>query len=573
MRRRSPKQMHARPAPSVRAARGPAPLLSAILAACCVAVPCLAGSALAEAAAPGGPGGVCRPLPPGWPRDRERLWVREIIIEREAIFARGEPARDRFYGRLANALHVTTRERVIRDGLFFHEGDTVTVADVQASVRRLRSYPFIHPNVVVSVAARRDTADIRIQTRDVWTTMLDLSVGKEGGLWTWSFSLREANLGGFGKEMGLAVGHDEEQLFWGVGYGDRQFLGREIILAVNVTRGDDLAIESLSLQRPFDRPTTPFGFGFGVRAFDGRRIDRRGGIDGPEWRQDALRLRAVAGPRLAGSARVALRVLPSFYLQRERYSPWDPDSVGAALRDRDIRAIGVTLDFVHERFSERLRIDRLADPEDFNLGSSWQLLLGYTSPRWGSQREGLHARLQVQEGLFGRERHFLLANLEGHGDYVAGSWRDASAALYVRYYANLTRRQTLALHLRTDWTIDLAPQDLPTLGAHRGLRGFDAYRFWGERLLFGSLEDRLVFGEDLFGLVTVGGALFLDAGTTWMNGEATRARPRVAGGVGLRLQASRASGGPLTRFDLGHPLVGGEEGDGWILSFSAGQAF
>jgi len=73
--------------------------------------------------------------------------------------------------------------------------------------------------------------------------------------------------------------------------------------------------------------------------------------------------------------------------------------------------------------------------------------------------------------------------------------------------------------------------------------------------------------------VTVGGALFLDAGTTWMNGEATRARPRVAGGVGLRLQASRASGGPLTRFDLGHPLVGGEEGDGWILSFSAGQAF
>jgi hypothetical protein len=251
----------------------------------------------------------------------------------------------------------------------------------------------------------------------------------------------------------------------------------------------------------------------------------------------------------------------------------DHESLGAPLSAQEIRAVGITTEFVLERYSEKYGIDLLGQWEDFNLGTDARLTTAFSSRELGAAREGFFFLFDGNQGLASGRTHFLLAEAYGLGQVVAGQFHDTVLRLELRYYSTLTARHTLALRLRGDRGVRLAPQNVLTIGAEEGLRGFDAYSYWGERLLLASAEDRVLIAEDLYGLLSLGLVSFLDAGTTWVAGEHRQARLRLAGGFGLRLQGSRTSGRLVTRIDAGYPLAGGEPGEGWIVSFAAGQAF
>jgi hypothetical protein len=518
--------------------------------------------------------------PPQW----QCGWLRGVRIEAANIYRRDEPAARFFYASLANALHVTTRERVVRRGLGLRSGDRVCRDDVEAALRRLRGYTFLHADVRIDVAATGDSIDLTVRTRDVWTTLPQVQIGKQGGLWTWSAGLQESNLLGLGKALGVAIGHDEQQTYWRWSYLDQQFLSRDLAFAFAWACGSDLTFAGLTLQRPFRRPRTPWGLALQAEHYAGAIIDHRGGLDGPEWDRRSRLVWLWAGPRVGGGERTAVRLAPTLYLARERYSPPEAGEplnaggcagaiAGAPLRDRDIRAVGLTLDGVREAYTRRRGIDVLAQWEDFNLGTEVRLLAAWSARRLGAARDGLYFRLVAQQGLAVNSRVFLRAYANGYGAAVDHRLTDSRLTLSLRGYAGLNAWQTLALRLETNLTRELAPQDLPALGAQQGLRGFDAYRFWGECTALGSLEDRLLIAQDVMGLFSIGVAAFVDAGTNWVRGCERAARPRAAAGVGLRLQGSRTGGRFVTRVDLGYPIVGAEESDGWVLSLAAGQAF
>jgi hypothetical protein len=511
-------------------------------------------------------------------------WLRGVRIEAGNIYRRDEPAARFFYASLANALHLTTREHVVRRGLGLHPGERVCRDDVEAALRRLRGYLFLHSDVRIDVAAQGDSIDLTVRTRDVWSTLPQLQIGKQGGLWTWSAGLQESNLLGLGKELGVAIGHDEQQTYWRWSYLDPQFLGRDLGLAFTLAHGSDLEFAGLTLQRPFRRPRTPWGLALQTERYAGTVIDHRGGLDGPEWDRRSWLVWLWAGPRVAGGERSGLRLSPSLYLARERYAPPEADEplraggcsraiAGQPLRDRDIRAVGITFDGVREAYTRRRGIDGLGQWEDFNLGTEVRLLAAWSGQRLGAARDAFYFRLVAQQGLAISQRVFLRAYASGYGAAVERGLTDARLTLLLRGYAGLAAWQTLALRLETSLSRELAPQDLPTIGAQQGLRGFDAYRFWGECTALGSLEDRLLIAQDVMGLLSIGVAGFFDAGTNWVQGCERAARPRASAGAGLRLQGSRTSGRFVTRVDIGYPIVGAEEGDGWVLSLAAGQAF
>jgi hemolysin activation/secretion protein len=137
----------------------------------------------------------------------------------------------------------------------------------------------------------------------------------------------------------------------------------------------------------------------------------------------------------------------------------------------------------------------------------------------------------------------------------------------------MSDRQTLAFQLRGDWGVRLLPQDAITLGAESGLRGFDAYDFWGERAAVMNLEDRVTLAEDFLGLVSVGMSAFADVGSIWRAGHRDEARLRVAAGLGLRVLSSRTSRRVATRIDAGLPLIGAEDHAGFIVSIGSDPDF
>ncbi|MFH1142922.1 MAG: BamA/TamA family outer membrane protein, partial [Candidatus Eisenbacteria bacterium] len=402
-----------------------------------------------------------------------------------------------------------------------------------------------------------------------------------GGLLEWSLGLRESNLLGLGKEVLVEAGREERDDFWGCGYSDPRLFGARLSLVLRAAFGARLDLQELNLRRAFESAAYPWGFTIDARRFSGPVVDHRGGIDGPEWSAETRYLSGTIGLRVRGNEYGALRLSPLVYLLSERYEE-PPDSLrtlggsGSAaepFRDREIRAVGVGVEMLRERFRQLSRIDGLGRWEDIDLGGNVEAGIGPSLRRWGARRDALFITLRAQQGVDLGPGRLLLASLQGLGQVRSGRTDDAWLEVRARYYDQVFERHTLAAGLRGTFGGDLAPQDLPTLGAHTGLRGFKAHRFWGDHAVVANLEDRLLVVEDLFGLVSIGLAGFVDAGTTWQAGQHQRARPRICAGLGLRLQSRRAGGPLVTRVDVAHPLEGGDGDDGWVLSFATGQAF
>ncbi len=501
--------------------------------------------------------------------------VRTLRIERQDIFAPEEPYARTFYARFANGLHIVTRESVIRRGLRFSEGDRICQGDLDAAVRRLRSYPFLHAAIDVTAEADGDSVDLTIRTRDTWTTRPAFEFRAEGGLFRWSAALEEWNVLGTGKGVGLVVGHDDLDHYFGGWVRDSQLLGTEMRLLAASFGGGEVEAHQLVLVRHFERAVTPWGLRVEGLYRDAAMIDRRGGLDGPEWRVEEWLLSAAGGPRVAGSERTALRLKPAVYLKSERYARPTSGGVypGADLARREIRALGAEVDLMCERYSQRSGINSFHRREDFNLGTDLRLRLGYSPRAAGALEDGFFFWLRLWQGLPMGPRQFLWATISAMGLVASGEVGDCRSLAAVRYYHNLSDRHTLALRLQGRWGVGLPPQRVFTLGAESGLRGFEAFRFWGERALLCNLEERGVLVGNLFGLVTLGLTGFVDTGLIWRAGHHEQARPRVGAGVGLRLLGSRTQGSLVTRVDIGYPILGGAADRGLVLSVASGQVF
>jgi hypothetical protein len=141
--------------------------------------------------------------------------IGQVRIVNRDIFDTNDPKEDNRLFRLANALHMQTREGVIERALLFKSGEPLVARLIEESERVLRTTRYLY-EVNFRVAAWHDgVADIDVETRDTWTLDPGLSVGRSGGANSSSINLREYNLLGtgisvsFGRSRSPTIGRSE----------------------------------------------------------------------------------------------------------------------------------------------------------------------------------------------------------------------------------------------------------------------------------------------------------------------------------------------------------------------------
>ncbi|GAA0562697.1 BamA/TamA family outer membrane protein [Chitinophaga japonensis] len=117
--------------------------------------------------------------------------------------------------KLANRLHYTTNEWVIRQSLFFREHDTIDPYTMADNERYLRNRPFIQDArlYIINAAASPDSVDLLVVTKDVFEYGADLS-----NLTTTSFrgGVSNNNLFGAGQAIDIGVSwRNDWQPPWG----------------------------------------------------------------------------------------------------------------------------------------------------------------------------------------------------------------------------------------------------------------------------------------------------------------------------------------------------------------------
>jgi len=488
--------------------------------------------------------------------------VEAIHILRKDVFNPSVPRFDRFPYSWVNALHIRTRENVIRRALLFRPGDPFDPDVLEETERSLRHLSFIAYASVVPGERRGNEQDVVVETHDMWSTQvsLDLGDGPEERAEGESFlevKLEEQNLFGFGKRVELLYRRTDGENAFGWLVFDPQLLGgRWTLRAYDLARspGQEAGIE---IDRPFYSLDSRWGMGAATvhRSRDDRlyRRDREIGTFFHEDRRDY----AHAG-RMIGDRRRKLLLRALFLRQATDFSdlrPTEGETPDPSLLEagETSRHLAISAAYGRFRFAEDEGIDFFDRVEDIERGAYAALSAG---PVWGAP----------DRWRFGAETHWgteigsrRYASLEAASlvERRASRWGKTTLGAGALYHQKWAGRMCVAARALWDeeWRSE-AGRELFADGP-AGLRGRGDRGDAGTRRVLFNFENRVDTGLR-FLTVAFGAALFFDAGGAWDADEPVRFRDLGSSvGAGLRLGLTKSQDGRTYRIDLARNLEDG----------------
>lgn len=515
--------------------------------------------AVASTAEPTTDTAAAEPLPGDAELESSGAVFGEIRIDNRNIFDKADPKDNKALFRLADKLHIKTRQSVIRRQLLFRSGDPYSRHAIDESARILRTDRYFYDASIVPVRYHDGQVDVLVTTRDVWTLDPGFDFARSGGTNSTGVTLQELNLLGTGSTV--AIGHkssvDRSQS--SIGFSNTHAFGTWTSVTLNYAELSDGSLRQAILDSPFYSLDTHYAGG--VLAQDDDQVDYlydRGRVV-DEFHDHSEFAQAYAGWSAGLKNGWVGRWSVGMTYDERRFDPvtaWTGPSV--LPEDRKFVYPWIRFDLLQDDFVKLENHDQIGRTEDFYLGTNMTLRLGWGLPALGSSRDALLFQASAGRGATLSDSQTLLMTTIFTGRVEGGTLYNGVLDGAIRYYLQESPNWLLftSLHAANGWRLDLENQLL--LGGDSGLRGYPLrYQDGTARALF-TAEERYFSNWYPFRLFRVGAAVFADAGRTW--GSAPLAAPSLGLledlGFGLRFGNSRSGFGNVTHVDVAFPLDG-----------------
>ncbi|MGE0115829.1 MAG: hypothetical protein AB7T07_13210 [Steroidobacteraceae bacterium] len=467
--------------------------------------------------------------------------------------------------RAANFLHINTREHTVRPQLLFKSGEPYSRHVLDETARNLRARRYLQDASIVPVSYHPDTntVDLLVRVQDVWTLNPGVSYGRSGGESRSGAQISESNLLGLGKEISVDRVQDVDRSAWRFAYVDPNLLSSRWEMEAQYNNTSDGGLRSLLLDYPFYSLDSRWSAA--VDVLHEEQIDKRfeQGVATDQYRT----VHNTSG--LAGGWSTGLRgpdaLSGSPWVQRwslgyrvDEYS-YSPDPVlGTTILppDSHLRYPWVSLSWFQDQYEVTRNREKIARTEDLYLGASLSLRIGYAAQSWGSDRNALLVKLQLQDAYRVSERQYLFANFGINGRRQNGQWQGTLFTSGLRYdlrEGNKTLLVVMFNHAHSEKPDD--SQQL-YLGSDEGMRGYPLrYRSGTQRSVL-AVEQRMYTNTQILRLLSVGGAAFVDVGRIGGETNPIPGSKRIFTdvGFGLRLGNIRSSRGDMFHLDVAYPL-------------------
>ena len=524
-----------------------------------------------------------------------------VFIDNHSIFDLDDLPVNRFRWafELANGLHVRTRESVIRRELRFRVGDCYDSFLIADSERILRRLPFISTAEVFGIRQPDGSWHVLVDTRDEWSTRLEVTMEFENGVDLRSLALTEQNFLGRGFQISAFLIRDDANERVGGQFFTPQLFGTEadfLIGGGNTQIGD---FWTVGVTQPFLGETSRwagrlaaslnedyFDYSAGTPSAPANVLlpeeQRRFELTGMVRFGDPGNLTSV-GLGVARAESDALGFPESLLYVGDRDfanpEPAPPEAVEEVSRQTFFSSgtrINLLFGQRNIRFIQRTGLDALKGVTDIQVGSDVSVTLGRTVST-GDAPDDFNTRLRLYAAA--APSPFTIVSqfaVEGRQVFFDPSterrgWRDVIGEFDLLAFWQPERfdRHTVLARIAGagGWTMD-RPFQL-TLGGRRGLRGFNREDFPGARRIVINLEDRIYLGWPAPSFADLGITLFADVGRMFAGdvpfGFDSGWRGSVGGGLRIGFPAgSRAT----ARFDLAWPIGAQGSAGGPILRIS-----
>jgi hypothetical protein len=533
------------------------------------------------------------------PADCPQGRISSIFVDNHSVFDTSDPDLDDRIGwayRLANRLHVPTREAVIRREILLAEGDCFDPEMLLESERVLRASSFLAKVDIYGIPQPDGTYHVVIDTRDDWSVRLEPQTNSRDGLQLTGVELRDDNLLGYGKRVSAFYLREWDEPTYGFSYATPQLLGSrwDGSLAAGKTPTGHLFSQSLSY--PFigesgrwamrqqlhhsdqffdylaesDSGLVRILFPEQRRSFDLGGVIRFG-------RRGSLTL---LGAALAGEW-IAYPSHPRF-AQKEMEQTLAGDSLLRVPFGRDsvssVRAM-LLAGQRNVRYVRRRGFDTVRGTEDIRLGFEAEVGIGRSIAALSSHRDmalqlGLFGGAEIGTEITAGTQILLEGKRKSDEASERTAWNDVFAQMsgWAYWRPSPESRHTFigALAAAGGWNTTV-PFQL-TLGGASALRGYPRQQDPGAQRVVVSLEQRSYWGWPYPHLFDLGTVAFVDVGRIWAGEVPYGIDSPVRANVGLGLRAALPPGSRNTfRLDLAVPIQSGLEAGDLVVSVGVGQ--
>lgn len=484
-----------------------------------------------------------------------------IVVSRNVFDPPGNAPR--FVARLGNALHITTHPGVVRRLLLLDAGTGLDSARLVESERALRE-------VGVFRSVRFDTLRVgerlalRVETADGWSTSPQLNFSSAAGSTTWSAALVERNFLGTATFVSVSYGRNPDRRSFDVQFASPGLFVRHAPLIFAYSDLSDGRLGSWSYGLPFYRTDARWSLVTGGEAAHHRVLEFTGGTLSDSAERRVLTFSIRGGVALQATTRGFVRLWGGAALRREDYRSYATTGIAYS----SFGTIGVGLEAARVRYGVFEHLNSFGRREDVDLSSAFRLGVWVAPRAWGypAGRAGVGPVLEGQVAAQWKAG-FALLRAETHG--VLTSAGVDSGLVHASLDVVSTR------FARQAWLVHLEGGALrhPKFGeafdpwvTQNGPRGFGAHAFTGTRLVYAVLENRVLVSDELFGILGVGAAPYVEYGGAWYAGlEPSRLGGDV--GMALRLGSPRSVRGDVAEIAVSYRFGDGFSGGPWALSF------
>lgn len=486
----------------------------------------------------------------------QNLRIGRISIDRENVFDLSDPKQNQFPYTWANKLHIVTREECVRRDLLFREGDLYTPQVIEESERLLRTRPIFRFVSIKADPPVNGLVDVHIQTKDVWTTSLELDYGYAGGKNLYQFGILEHNFLGTGNRVGVFAKQDIDRFIRGATYEDPHILGSRWKLFGGYGKDEKGAEWEGDLDLPYDSVLTPHAAGVHYHHSDNQDRLFEDGDESELFQHLEVNRSVFASAAVDANLERAHRLGVEYQDQKDQFSDIVMIQPEPTPVDRRVTGVLATYQFFQNDFDKRRGIRTFDRDEDINFGWNWIVKAGPELRRLGASQDGALGETRATRTWRTGEKSLLYTAAEIDGRLENGRVEDGVLQLNVESIVpEIFCNGIFSLRGEAELGKNLPAETQFLLGGENGLRAYSVRQFSGSRKLFFSAENRWNLMYDWMNLVHVGWAVFADSGGVWREQEAIRLNEfKNDAGVGFRFSPSRAFTSSLIRIDLAYAM-------------------